>query len=304
MNFLALFLFIPAMTIAVNVSTIYQFPNGTWVENLAEMRNGSILVTLIGKPEVHIVDPKSGAQNLVVAFPAANSVLGITELDCDIFVVTVGTLKPTNEPIEGSFAIWTIDLRGECNAAVDKLVDLKSVSMVNGIAKLNPHTLLLADSWAGDIVSLDLETKHYSATFKHPSLAANFSSPQVPPLGVNGLRLHGKDLYYSNNVQSILGRVRLHRHSINYETIASGEKIGGPDDLAVLKDGSVLLARPAADLVLHVGLDGQVRESVGVNGPTSVMLARGTEERVVYVSTCGLIGGLPREGGRVVRIEF
>jgi sugar lactone lactonase YvrE len=304
MNLLILFLFIPVLTIAANVSTIYQFPNGTWVENLAEMRNGSILVTLIGKPEVHIVDPRTGSQNLVVAFPAANSVLGITELECDFFAVAVGTLKPTNEPIEGSFAIWSIDLRGECDAEVDKLVDLKNVSMVNGIAKLNPHTLLLADSWAGNIVSFNLDTKHYSAAFKQPSLAANFSSPQVPPLGVNGLRLHGKYLYYSNNVQSILGRIKLHHRSSTFELIATGEKVGGPDDLAVLRDGSVLLARPAADRIVHVGLDGKVGESVRVNGPTSVVLARGTEERVVYVSTCGLVGGLPREGGRVVRIEF
>src|SRR5688500_850335 len=110
MKLRALFFLLPTLAVAAKVSTITQFPNGTWVENLAQMGNGSILVTIIGKPEVHIVHPKTGTQDLVFAFPAANSVLGITELNCDIFAVAVGSLKPTNEPIEGSFAIWTIDL--------------------------------------------------------------------------------------------------------------------------------------------------------------------------------------------------
>jgi hypothetical protein len=58
----------------------------------------------------------------------------------------------------------------------------------------------------------------------------------------------------------------------------------------------VLLARPAADRVVRVRLDGSVGEQVGVNGPTSVVLTR--ERNVVFGSTSGLVGGVPREGGK------
>jgi hypothetical protein len=281
-----------AISTAAQVSTVYQFPNGTWLENLAITRNNSILVSLIGKPEVHIVHPDTSTQNLVASFPSANSVLGIAELSCDIFAVAVGSLNPNNTPIVGSFAIYSIDLSRD-ELQVEKIVDLEKMSMVNGMGVLNRHTLLLADSWAGHIVKLDVRTKQYSIAFNAPNLAANFSSPQVPPLGVNGLRIHNNAIYYSNNVQSILGIIK---PGAQFTEIAAGETVGGPDDLAVLRDGSVLLARPAADRVVRVRLDGSVGEQVGVNGPTSVVLTR--ERNVVFGSTSGLMGGVPREGGK------
>ncbi|MCQ8811863.1 hypothetical protein NQU36_28450, partial [Escherichia coli] len=79
-----------------------------------------------------------------------------------------------------------IDLRYNTISA-EKMVALHNISMVNGLAKLNDRTLLLADSWAGNIVALDTVTKEYAVTFEHPSLKANFSSPISPPLGANGL---------------------------------------------------------------------------------------------------------------------
>lgn len=300
-------------TLAAKVTTLHQFPNNTWVENLAQMHNGSLLVTFISAPQIHIVHPDTRTSNLVATFPNATAVLGITELQCDVFAVAVGSLKPTNEPVMGSFAIWSIDLRNATSndtVTTSKIADLPSVSMVNGLTRRDDRTLLLADSWAGDILALDVKMKTYEIAFAHPSLSANFSSAQVPPLGVNGLRWDEQRsaLYYSNNVQSILGVIKPgHACGPRYEVIAMGAQVGGPDDLAVLSDGSVLLARPAVDVVVRVGLNGTLGESVGVNGPTSVVLGReygDMERKVVYASTSGLVRGMPREGGRVVRIEY
>jgi hypothetical protein len=300
------FSLLAASTAALTTSPVYHFPNGTWLENLAPTRNGSLLVTFIGKPEVYIVHPNTStapaSTSLLHTFPNANSVLGITEVKKDVFAVAVGSVTPANAPVEGSFSIWTISLARHGAAEVEKISDLKNTSMVNGIAFHAPsHTLFLADSWAGNIASLNLHTKKISIGLAHPVLASNFSLPL--PLGVNGLRVHNSYLYFSTTSLNLLGRTKITRDgalSSAVQVFAQGAKISQPDDFAVLADGSVLLARPLGDTVQAVGLDGNVRGEVKVDGATSVVVGKRGE---VYVSTSGLSGGAPSgKGGEVVRL--
>ncbi|KAF2036104.1 hypothetical protein EK21DRAFT_53093 [Setomelanomma holmii] len=283
-----------ATATASSVRTVFQFPNSTWLENLALTRNHSLLVTVIGRPEVHLIYP---------------------HLQHDIFAVAVGTTTPANAPIEGSFSIWTIDV-SDCSrpATVHKIVDLPTVSMVNGLTLSPPNTLLLADSWAGNIVGLNLKTRTYSVVLQDESLEANFSAPL--PLGVNGLRYHLDPkthtdyIYYSNFARDTIGRVKVNSatgHATGpFEIIAQGESVGGPDDLAVLDDGSVLVVRPLVDRFEHVHLNGTVSGGLDVSGGTSVVLAgKGKgEERKVYVSTSGLVGGVSTGKGGVVEVEL
>ena len=302
-------LLLSSSTLAANLSTIYQFPNGTWLENIASTRNGSLLVSLIGAPEVHIVHPHTAptSSSLIATFPSANAVLGITELKPDVFAVAVGTIILPSSTVPGSYSIWTIDLSCQ-NVTTTKIADLKTLQMVNGIALLNPHTLLLADSYGGAIAKLDLRTKEHSVVLRDPILEANSSAPTLT-LGVNGIRMHANYLYYSSTVHNTLGRVKLNLRTGAavgaFTNIASGEQISLPDDFVVLADGSVLQARPIADTLQHVGLRGEVELLGVVGGPTSVVLARGEKMgSVAYVCTSGLVGGVAREGGRVVRVEF
>tara|TARA_R110002003_G_scaffold431_6_gene19687 strand:+ start:8993 stop:9934 length:942 start_codon:yes stop_codon:yes gene_type:complete len=297
---------------AATIRTTYQFDNSTWLENLALTRNGSLLVTVIGRPEVHIVNPlvTPATASLVHTFPNANAVLGITEVKHDVFAVAVGTTTPANAPIEGSFSIWSIDI-SDCRhaATIQKVADLNTVSMVNGITLLNPHTLLLADSWAGNIVALDLRSRAYNVLLRDASLASNFSNTALP-LGVNGVRLHAPTayLYYSNTVLNLLGRVKLDTRTgvavAPFEIITTGEQIGQPDDFAVLADGSVVLAHPVADAVEWVGRDGVVRGLGMVSGVTSVVTAEGGKGKgKMYMSTSTLEGGQAVGRGKVVEIE-
>ncbi|KAF2830043.1 hypothetical protein CC86DRAFT_403366 [Ophiobolus disseminans] len=281
-------------TLAAKLTTVYQFPNGTWLENLALTRNASILVSLIGTPQVHIVHPHTtpATSSLVATFPNATAVLGITSLTPthDLFAVAVGTAIPPNSIVPGSFSIWTVALTSTGPARVHKLVALHNMQMANGVALINPHTLLLADPLAGNIVKLDLRSKAYDVVLEHPTLDANLSS--TLPLGVNGVRIHKDYLYYSNSVQSLLGRVRINMHTGSaigaFETITSGANVREPDDFAVRRDGSVVLARPLGDALVKIGVDGQVETVASggaVSGATSVVLGG---ENVVFLSTSGL----------------
>lgn len=309
-------------TMAANLTTIHQFSNGTWLENIAPMHNGSLLVTVIGRAEVHMLDPtvSPATSKLLATFPAHNAALGITELSHDKFAVAVGNVTASNTPIAETWAVYTLDFSRDCkdedkakdNASgedveIQKVTDLPNISMINGMTTLNPHTLLLADSWAGNIVSLNTLTKQSSIFLSHTILRPDFDN-KVLPLGVNGVRVHKDYVYFTNTVLNHLGRVRISPTGPTgpFEMIAQGTAISQPDDFAVAQDGSVYLARPLGDTIQHVSLDGTVREIVkgGLgSGATSVVFGKGGEE-TLYLSESGLEGGVMGHGGRVIRVEL
>lgn len=90
----------PSPPITTNVT--WQFPNETWIENISVRSNGQILVTLLTTPDLYQVDPFGEAKpKLIQRFPNALGLLGITELEEDVFVVVAGnySLKTgTNTP--------------------------------------------------------------------------------------------------------------------------------------------------------------------------------------------------------------
>jgi sugar lactone lactonase YvrE len=300
---------------AANLTTVFQYPPGTWLENIAHMRNGSLLVTLIGSPEVRIVNPtvSPATSALVTSFPHANSVLGITEVKKDVFAVAVGTLNTSNNtPARGSFSIWTVDLGCEnAGAEVRKVLDVPSMGMPNGVTTLTPNLLLVADSWNGNIVAVTLSPPSSSVILRDQTLEADFSGKASLPFGVNGLKFHSRTstLYFSNTVQNLLGRVKVNAKTGAaiglFETIAQGEHVSQPDDFAVMADGSVLLARPVADTIQHIKSNGRVREVAKgglASGATSVV--GGSKKGEVFLSESGLVGGVSGGGGRVVKVTL
>jgi sugar lactone lactonase YvrE len=308
-----------ASGLAAEVHTVYQFPNGTWLENIVATRNGSLLVSTIRAAEVHVVHPTTTppSSSVLATFPDANSVLGMTELENDVFAVAVGTISPENAPIAKSFSIWSIDLSCQDEKPkVEKIADIHDVSMANGMAALNSHTLLMADSWAGNVVALDTKRKKSEIVLQHPTLLPDFNASL--PLGVNGLKIQGEYVYYTNSVQRLVGRVRIHtatgKPNGPFTTLASGADISVPDDLLIAKDGSVYfsapLAAPQGNTLQHIALDGKVT-TIAHDGPVAGTTAptfgrTEKDENVIYLSTMGGFGadGSPKAGGRVVAVAL
>jgi hypothetical protein len=298
-----------ASTHASTPRTIHQFPNPTWLENIAAMRNGSLLVTVIGRPEVHIVNPLvTPSTALVVAtIPDVNAVFGITELSDDVFAVAAGNYTADNAPVFGSFSVWSIDVGHRHGVAkVGKIADVPGVGMINGLAALDEDTLLFADSWKGNIASLGVKSGENGIWFGDKSTASNFSAPGLP-LGVNGIKVHHDWVYFTNTVQNSLSRVRVDRVAqqvvSNVEILAQGDAVAVPDDFAVLGDGSVVLGRPLSDQLVKVGGDGKVEVVAKVTGVTAVALGKAKKGRdVAYLSSMGGFSadGSVKAGGKVV----
>jgi hypothetical protein len=145
------------------VRTIYEFPHGTWVENLAVRAEGSLLVTTLNAPSLYLLDPSvPHAQPVAVcAIPPVTVLLGITETAPDEFAlvggkfsVATGTLAPH------SFAIWRVRLHGarypdfafgRAEASVSKIADLPDAVLLNGITQASSELALVSDSFRGVI---------------------------------------------------------------------------------------------------------------------------------------------------------
>jgi len=323
----SLLLLIPVLSSPSPISpvtkTIYQFSNPTWVENIAATHNGSLLVSLLAKTsgaELHLVNPFTSptTATLIKAFPNSDSAFGITELSEDIFAIITGFSDLMKGPTVGSSSVWTVGLSPygtgkEAAPIVKKIAKIKKAQFLNGAAALNSATILLADSYAGNVVALDTYTGQYSVVLSDASMSLNGSGPV--PIGINGLKMHDGYLYYSNTVQGTLNRVKVNPVTgcaiSKFECITSS--LSTPDDFAIDTDGSTILAEVPDNRVVKVSVKGVVTPVAGnqnsslVAGVTSVTLGRTRKDRgVVYVGTNGglarPVNGTGVEGGKVMGI--
>jgi hypothetical protein len=302
--------------------TIHQFPNPTWLENIASTRNGTILTGVLdATAALHLIDlfaspsNTSGIDTLLYTFPSADSVFGISELEPDVFAVATGNYSTTSGATEGSSSIWTVDLSPLCHGqkvSVRKVVDVKDAKVINGIAALNADTVLAADSLGGSIIRIDIKTGSYKILHNDISLAPNLTADIM--LGVNGIKYVAPNLYYTNSQLGAF-RVRVDPRSGAaigpYTQLAT---IGTADDIAVTDDGTVFVARAIDNVVERVDRDGEVSIIAGgannttVSGATAITLGRTWKDRnVIYVCT---FGGFAQdgegfvEGGKVVALQI
>ncbi|KAF2689687.1 hypothetical protein K458DRAFT_427803 [Lentithecium fluviatile CBS 122367] len=300
--------------------TIHQFPNPTWLENIASTRNGTLLTGVLGATAaLHLIDPfasdSAPVDSLLYDFPSANSVFGISELSPNIFAVATGNYSTTSGATEGTSSLWTVGLNSlekeDGTPAVRKVVDLKDTSLVNGIAALNKDTVLVADSLAGTILGVSVKTGEYHVLHDDISLAPNLTAS--PAIGVNGLKYLAPNLYFTS---TRLGAFRVRVDPDTGAAVGPYVKLASlevPDDLAVTDDGTVFVARPLGDVVEKVGVDGDVTVIAGgageevVRGATAVTLGRTWRDRgVVYVCTMGGFAedGSFVEGGKIVAVSM
>ncbi|KAF2655972.1 hypothetical protein K491DRAFT_583606, partial [Lophiostoma macrostomum CBS 122681] len=297
--------------------TVYQFPKPTWIENIIATRSGSLLVTLINPGEVHLVDPSANTSSLVHAFAEQNATLGITEYAPDVFAVVAGNFTYADVTTEaGSWSIWSLDVRnGTSQPLVSKIVDVPASQLLNGLAALDATTLFVADSGLGHILQVDIAAGTYRVALDHPSMKV------VPGkafgLGVNGLKVNGGYVYYTNSGANSLTRVPVDNTGAvvgAYETLASNYTALA-DDIGVTDDGAVFSNDEANNRVLRVEPNGHIEVIAGglnssvIPNPTSLTLGRTWHDRnFVYVGTTGGVGapinGTFTEGAKVVAVQI
>ncbi|KAL7907728.1 hypothetical protein GGI35DRAFT_454671 [Trichoderma velutinum] len=293
---------------------IYQFANGTTVENIAVRSNGNLLVTLTDRPELYEVDPfNPKSAKLIHHFSGYLALLGITEVSPDVFTLNAGNYSTDNGLVPGSWAIWQVAFHNE-QSKISKVTDLPEAQFLNGMTTLEstPNTILTADSAEGIVYSVNTHTGKYKVVLENEVFKP---APGAPlPIGVNGIRYLDHYVYYTNSFDPLFGRVPVSNSGCavgDYKTIVTG--VFG-DDFAVTPQAAYLAGNPT-NVLTEVKLDGEDKVIAGnlnsslIAGATSAAFGRTIRDKhTLYVVTTGAalspVNGTFIEGGKIVALDI
>ncbi|KAH6985452.1 quino protein amine dehydrogenase beta chain-like protein [Ilyonectria destructans] len=300
--------------------TVFQFSNGTWVENIAVRRNGDLLVTLIDRPELYQIDPLHSRVKLVENFQQANalSLLGITEMAPDVFIVIAGNFSVSRRMSDPkSYSIWRIDFNrgGKCEK-ISEIERIPEANFLNGMTTLNHRTdsVLVSDSARGVVWRVDIATTDYEIVLEDEIMKPLQGVP--PILGINGIRILGNYLYYVNAPRGLFCRVEIDLSTGKaigqYEIIAT--EVPG-DDFVISEKGVAYVTENGQNSLERVYLDGKKELVIGglnstvIPGATSAAFGRTRKDRnILYVTTAGgqaaPVNGTCVEGGKVVAVTI
>lgn len=316
---LLLYTVIPTSLALDPTRLVYQFPNDTWVENLAVRPNGSLLLTISTSPDLYLIHPLDSdpKPRLIHHFSSSSWLAGITETDPNTYyVVGANATYQTLSPTPGSNHVYRVHFSPSSSPPeISVAATVKKAIWLNGLITLNPTTLLASDSTLGVVWAIDITTGVSRIVIQDPLMAP---TPAFPQLGINGIRLFSNHtLYFTNSAQTLLATI-----PINLDGTAAGpaKKIASApkgtffDDFALNGHGDAFLSTQAGDSVAEVRRDGTTEIIAGVVNtteiaePTSAQFGRTKDDRdVLYVTTAGglafPINGDVIVGGQVVAVD-
>jgi hypothetical protein len=264
-------------------TTLSELPKGTFLENIAADRTGTLFVNSHLDGTVYRIDPAGRRSEWA---KVDGTIAGIA-LNPDGSALVSGWIKGVDP------AVFTIDPKGKSAL----LMRLPGAQFPNGVVRLSEGRYLIADSYRGVIWDVDSGKKAASVWLEHESLTRADASNPTP--GANGVKVFGGALYVSNTVRRLLIRVPI----VN-GTAGSPQTLMkdiGLDDFDFDDDGvlygtthvynSVVRVAPNGDLSVIAGL------MQGMAGSTAavVVKARDGKAKLFVVTNGGL--SLPPEGG-------
>jgi len=304
---------------------IHQFPLPTWIENLAVRSNGQLLLTLLTTPDLYLLDPSTSppTSTLVHKFPDVLALTGIIELGKDIFYICTGNFNVAaykNE--QGSYSVWEVDMRkweegGEGGVEVKKIVDIKGSGLLNGMELLSEERkeVLIADSEVGCVWKVNVGTGEHD-------IAIQVDEMKIPaqgmPMGINGIKIRGAYLYWTNTGRTQFCRIKIddHGRAIGASEVLAEECLG--DDFIFDKEGNAWITQNIMNTIAVVKAAGEgkgetvlvagKKEELEVCGGTACQFGKKKgEERILYVATTGALAepvkGTEMEGGKVVAVD-
>ncbi|KAE9366931.1 hypothetical protein N431DRAFT_548625 [Stipitochalara longipes BDJ] len=314
---------VPATLPSPAIRTIYEFPNETWVENIAVRSNGNLLLNLLSTPtlyELNPFNPAPGSAKLLHTFPFATGLAGIAEIEPDVFAVVAGnwSLK-TFTTTPGSWSVWKVDLNQGWNnlPTVSKIADVTKASFLNGMTLLAPGSpyLLISDSVLGVVWRLNFLTSEYEVILESPLM-----QPAAGPilLGINGIHVFNSSVYFTNSFKGLFARVPIKLDGPDagsatgeYEVVANN---GVGDDFIFDKVGNAYITQDPSDALQLVSQEGNVTVLAGntnstlLEGDTADAFGRTNwDENILYVVTnggiAGTVPGTQIVGGKVIAVD-
>jgi hypothetical protein len=311
------------------LTAIASFPRNYFLENVAVRADNSLLVTVVNPKELWYVPPTSGRVPVEpsLLFTFAQPVLGIAEIDPNIFYVCTSNAYTTHESY-----LHRLDLRewtpGSSVDPQEVLEFPKSARALNGCCLLAPNVILVADSMAGLIWRVDLPKDGRPPVarvwLQHESMGYYPGSLKPEQPGINGTRYAAKlgYVYYTATAKKLFMRVRVDLETLGAvgepEHVSAGRMA---DDFCIDENAGVAyLTTHRENTIDCVSLD-PARNSERfivagdpfteeLIGPSSGAWSRlpGEYGKVAYFTTDGGTASPPPDGVRrpakLLRVEF
>lgn len=286
-----------------------------FVENLQVLHDGKILLSTLQSPGLlYSLDPKTlngdssdASAKQIARLPEIHNITGVTGMavvENDVLAIT-GGIHTSYSFQEGSMHLYLVSLSD--STVVDSIA-VPNTSSLNGLAAVNDHIILSADSIGGRIFRIDTRTKLVDVVVECDALAPGNPGLKV---GINGLRLRGNFVYFTNSNLNTFGR---------FPIDAQGNQTGdieilarSPSDDDIYDDftfdsaGNAYIAVHSTSIFKVTPEGVQTVIAGGSNSslliePTSVAMAN--DEKSIYVSTGGGFAATPKTGGQVVQITL
>jgi len=311
------------------ITTVAEFPAGSFLENLVVRKDNSVLVHVANKKQLWYVPPADGDQ---VAQPTLlhtyeENAAGIVELEPDVFVLLTGNVYTTHEAF-----LHRLDLRKwKTGTPITPEVVARFPERargVNGACMLGPGVLLVADCFAGLIWRVDYPSDgspSFRVWLEHETMGyfPGKMKPEQP--GVNGVQFAAKTnyLYYTATAKKLFMRVKVDPQTFDPmgspELVVAG-RMG--DDFVIDEDAEVVYLTTHRQNTIDVvsmdpGLNSGFTQSVAGNpyieeliGPSAGAWRRGPHDlgRVAYFLTDGGTASPPPDGrarpAKLLRVEL
>ncbi|KAJ6531704.1 hypothetical protein B0H10DRAFT_1861015 [Mycena sp. CBHHK59/15] len=277
------------------------FQSSLFLENLAVRPSSQLLLTSVMSPILHTLDPSATNATLetVHTFPNSTALTGIVEYEPDTYALVASDLNTTiRRAARGSVAIWSANLTSP-TPAFSLIASVANLTGANGLSSVpaHPRILLAADSAEGAVWQIDIVTGASRIAIQDAAMAPG---APAPALGINGLHMRGRVLYFTNSQLGTFARVPLTvedgrvQRAGDVQVLAVVQPLGGGhafDDFALDREGRAWLAvHPGAVTLVSPSAGGNFNQEnvVGVViQPTSAAFGRGSsvEEKMLYVTT-------------------
>ncbi|MEM7442676.1 MAG: hypothetical protein AAF414_05020 [Pseudomonadota bacterium] len=267
-----------------------EFPSGTFLENLTVLPDDTTVFTSYFARQLGQLTVDN-ATEIFANLPAHP--VGILAT-ADGFVVTAHGSPFTEGPeFTQTQQILMLNLQGE----VTQTIDVPDALFLNGLEHMETGQVLIADSIAGTIWSLDLVSGQVVSWLQHEMLTQNPDLPVFAP-GANGIKQDGNRLLVSNSGRGAIFEIALDDAGEAASEPQLFAQTGAVDDFYV--DGGRILFTTHGDALQAIETDGTISTliSEGCDGCTSV--AKRGEDYLV-LTTGGLLEG-HTEPARILQI--
>jgi hypothetical protein len=264
------------------VKLIAEYPQGTFLENIAIDKSGNLLVNSHLDGKVYKIN-RVGKQ---IEWTNIDGTIAGIALNPNGSAVVTGWIKG-KEP-----AVFIVQPNGK-NRILTKLPD---GMFPNGVVRIAPNQFLVADSYKGVIWEVNTRTKTPKVWLADETLARASSDNPTP--AINGMKMFGDYLYASNTAKQLLVKIPVTNGEAG--TPAVYLKNIGLDDFDFDKKGvlygsthvynSVISVQPSGQMAVVAGLD------QGMAGSTAIAVKSAKSSTQLYVTTNGGMS-LPPPGG-------